>query len=250
MIFSGAGTDGARGCQAIRTAGGTVFVQDPQTAEFDSMPLAAIATGQADAVLSPEDIAAELLKLQGNGQAAANREAPITPEEFDGFFRLLQEKTGSRFNHYKKSVVSRRIKRRMYLHGLPTVKEYLDLVSTSDAEAALLASDLMIGVTSFFRDRVAWKALNLEAVRKIAAENTSASRPRLDPCERHGRRGLFHRHDASAGARPRREKTGCPGLCNGRERPRAGAGARGQVSREHHRGRAAGVRAEVLHVGR
>jgi two-component system CheB/CheR fusion protein len=171
-IFSGAGTDGARGCQAIRSAGGTVFIQDPKTAEFDSMPLAAIATGQADAVLSPEDIAAELLKLQGIGQAAVSRELPITPEEFDAFFRLIREKTGSRFDHYKKNVVSRRIRRRMYLHGLSVVKEYLNMLSTRDPEAALLASDLMIGVTSFFRDRVAWKALNLEVVRKIAAENT------------------------------------------------------------------------------
>jgi two-component system, chemotaxis family, CheB/CheR fusion protein len=171
VIFSGAGTDGARGCQAIRAAGGTVFVQDPQTAAFDSMPLAAIATGQADAMLSPEGIVAELLKLQGIGVPAVLREQPVTPEEYDGFSRMLQEKTGSRFHHYKKSVVSRRIKRRMYLHGLSSVKEYLDLISTSDAEAALLASDLMIGVTSFFRDRVAWKALNLEAVRKITPEN-------------------------------------------------------------------------------
>jgi len=172
VIFSGAGTDGARGCRAVRSAGGTAFVQDPATAQFDSMPLAAISTGQADAVLSPEDIAAELLKLQGIGQAAVSREYPITPEEFDVFFRLLQEKTGSRFNHYKKSVVSRRIRRRMYLHGLSVVKDYLDMLSTNDPEAGHLASDLMIGVTSFFRDRVAWKALNLEAVRKIASENT------------------------------------------------------------------------------
>ncbi len=172
VIFSGAGTDGARGCQAVRAAGGTVYVQDPQTAEFDSMPLAAIATGQPDAVLPPEDIAAELLKLQGLGETAVHRDYPITTEEYGDFFRILQEKTGSRFNHYKKNVVSRRIKRRMYLHGISSVKDYQDLVSASDPEAALLASDLMIGVTSFFRDRVAWKALNLEAVRKIAAENT------------------------------------------------------------------------------
>ncbi|HUI45973.1 MAG TPA: PAS domain S-box protein [Nitrospirota bacterium] len=172
VIFSGAGTDGARGCNAVRAASGTVFVQDPQTAEFDSMPLAAMATGQADAVLSPEDIAAEILKFQGLGEAAVNREYPITPEEFDDFFRLLQEKSDLRFNYYKKSVVGRRISRRMYLQGCSGAKEYLDLLSTNDDEAARLASDFMIGVTSFFRDRVAWKALNREVVRNIAAGNT------------------------------------------------------------------------------
>ena len=172
VILSGAGTDGARGCQAVRSAGGTVFVQDPETAEFNSMPLAAIASGLADAVLSPEQIAGELLKLQRLGDAEANRECAISAEEYDSFFRLLQEKTGGRFNHYKKSVVTRRIRRRMYLQGLSAVKDYLGIISTNDSEAALLAADLMIGVTSFFRDRVAWKALNLEAVRKIAAGNT------------------------------------------------------------------------------
>src|SRR5208337_2978314 len=62
VIFSGAGTDGARGVHAVRTAGGTVFVQDPATAEFSAMPLAALGTGQVDAVLTPEDIAREILK--------------------------------------------------------------------------------------------------------------------------------------------------------------------------------------------
>jgi two-component system CheB/CheR fusion protein len=171
VIFSGVGTDGARGCQAVRTVGGTVFVQEPETAEYNSMPLAAIATGQADEVLSPEDIGRELLKVQGLGTVAASREPDIAPEEFDAFFRFLQEKTASRFNHYKRSVVGRRIRRRMYLHGLSSVTDYLDMISADDAEAAHLASDLMIGVTSFFRDRVAWKALNLEAIRKIADDN-------------------------------------------------------------------------------
>jgi two-component system, chemotaxis family, CheB/CheR fusion protein len=173
LIFSGAGTDGSRGCQAVRSVGGTVFIQDPETAEFNSMPLAAIATGRADAVLAPEDIATELLKIQGIAGAAVGREYTITAEEYDDFFRILQEKIGARFTHYKKSVVSRRIRRRMYLHGFTTIKAYLDLVSADDSEAALLASDLMIGVTSFFRDRLAWRVLNAEAVRKIAAENTS-----------------------------------------------------------------------------
>jgi len=172
VIFSGAGSDGARGCQTVRSASGTVFVQAPQTAEFDSMPLAAIATGQADAVLSPEEIAAEILKFQGLGEAALSHEYPITPNEFEDFFRLLQEKSGLRFNHYKKSVVGRRITRRMSLQGLSVVKDYLDLLSTNDTEAAHLASDFMIGVTSFFRDRVAWKALNREVVRKVAADNS------------------------------------------------------------------------------
>ena len=120
VIFSGAGTDGARGSRAIRDAGGTVFVQDPATAEFSSMPLSVIATGQADAVLSPEDICREILKLQDTGAAAVIQDPVIAPEEYDAFFRILLDKTGGRFNHYKKSVVGRRIRRRMYLQGVST----------------------------------------------------------------------------------------------------------------------------------
>ena len=169
LVFSGAGTDGARGTQAIRDAGGTVFVQDPATAEFPSMPFAAINTGRADRVLPPEEIAREILKLRQAVPPAADTD--ITPAEFETFFRLVHEKTGYRFNHYKKSVILRRVRRRMYLRGVSTVGDYIRLVAEKDSEAASLASDLMIGVTSFFRDRLAWKALRIEVIRKLAAED-------------------------------------------------------------------------------
>ncbi len=174
VIFSGAGTDGARGVQAIRTMGGIVFVQDPATAEFSGMPLAAAGTGQADGLLSPEEIAREIVKLHLTGVAASDRESLLTPQQFETFYRLAGEKTGFNFYHYKKSVVSRRIRRRMYLHGISSVKDYIDIVEKKDAEAAQITSDLMIGVTSFFRDKLAWKALKIEAIRKIAAEDSDS----------------------------------------------------------------------------
>jgi len=171
VVLSGDGTDGARGVRAIRSAGGGVFVQDPATAEFAGMPLAVISTGQADVVLPPEDIAWEILKLQESEASAKSPEDLITPAQFETFYRLIREKTGSRFNHYKKSVVARRIRRRMYLHGVPSLREYAQMITDNDAEAAQLAADLMIGVTAFFRDRVAWRALRIEVVSKLAAEN-------------------------------------------------------------------------------
>lgn len=168
VIFSGAGTDGARGVQAIRNAGGTVFVQDPETAEFPAMPAAAIGTGQADGVLPPDDIAREILKIYGSGTVAAVEDV-ISPEEFNAFYRVIQEKTGLRFEHYKKSVVGRRIRRRMFLRGVSSVADYIKILNDRDAETAALASDLMIGVTSFFRDRLAWKALKTGVIRKLTA---------------------------------------------------------------------------------
>jgi PAS domain S-box-containing protein len=172
VVLSGAGTDGARGIHAVRTAGGCVFVQEPETAEFPGMPLAAIDTGEVDGVYSPEGIVAEILKLRKADEAAASHDAPLTPEEFETFYRLIQERTGHRFVHYKKSVVSRRIRRRMHLCGITSVQDYLALVAGKDSDAKALAYDLMIGVTSFFRDRVAWKALNQDVVRKLAQEDT------------------------------------------------------------------------------
>jgi two-component system CheB/CheR fusion protein len=174
VIFSGAGTDGARGVHAVRTAGGTVFVQDPATAEFSAMPLAALGTGQVDAVLTPEDIAREILKFHTSGMVAPSSDGLIAHEHLEPFFRLIHEKTGYRFNHYKKNVISRRIKRRMYLHGLSSVSAYLEKVSADEGEARSLASDLMIGVTSFFRDRLAWEALHLDVTRKLVAEDETS----------------------------------------------------------------------------
>jgi two-component system CheB/CheR fusion protein len=170
VVLSGAGTDGARGIRSIRTVGGTVLVQDPETAEFPGMPSTAINTGQVDRVFSPEGIAKEIVKMQA-GRTASGAGDLVSQSEFDILYRLVHEKTGNRFNHYKRSVVARRIKRRMYLLGVPSVQAYAKLISGSNSEAALLSSDLMIGVTSFFRDRLAWKALKLDVIRKIVAEN-------------------------------------------------------------------------------
>ncbi len=175
VLLSGAGTDGARGIQAIRALGGMVFVQDPSTAEFAGMPQAAINTGQADNVLPPVDIAREILKICGTDPEIAGKENVIKPDEFEIFYQLLQQKTKGRFNHYKKNVVGRRINRRMQLQGISSVRDYARLVAEKDSEAELLASDLMIGVTSFFRDRAAWKAVTIEVIRKLVAENSDTA---------------------------------------------------------------------------
>jgi len=172
VIFSGAGTDGARGIHEIKNADGTVFVQDPANAEFPGMPLAAIDTGKADGVLKPEEIASEILKL--HGAISISPEGVITGEDFETFYRLIREKTGYHFNHYKQNVINRRIRRRMYLRGVLSVKDYTKMVAENDAEAGALAADFMIGVTSFFRDSLAWKALNLGVIRKLAAEDNDS----------------------------------------------------------------------------
>jgi two-component system, chemotaxis family, CheB/CheR fusion protein len=171
VILSGAGTDGARGVQAVKTQGGTVFVQDPATAEYPDMPLAAINTGQIDGVLPPEDIAREILRFQRSGVAAVSDDRFMNSAQFASLYQIVNERTGSHFNHYKPNVVARRVRRRMHLHGLNSVDDYLRLLAQNEQETDQLASDLLIGVTSFFRDRLAWKALHLEVTRKLVAED-------------------------------------------------------------------------------
>ncbi|MGD1074883.1 MAG: PAS domain S-box protein [Thermodesulfovibrionales bacterium] len=171
VIFSGAGTDGVRGIQAVRTEGGTVFVQDPATAQFPELPQAAINTEKVDSILPPTDIAREIVKLISSGVVTVAPDKLINPSELEPFYLLIREKAGLSFNYYKKTVISRRIRRRMYLHGVASVSEYLDMVANKDGEAALLSSDLMIGVTSFFRDRLAWKALRTGVIGKLLAHD-------------------------------------------------------------------------------
>jgi two-component system CheB/CheR fusion protein len=174
VIFSGAGTDGARGIQMIKTMGGTAFVQQPGTAEFTSMPLAAIATGQADNILPPDEIAREIIKLLENRAVSARPGELLTPAQLEIFYQLLFAGTGIRFNHYKTSVVGRRIRRRMSLRGIQSVADYARYIADSASEANQIALDLMIGITSFFRDRVAWKALTISVVRQLVAEESEA----------------------------------------------------------------------------
>ena len=145
VILSGAGTDGARGVQAVKTQGGTVFVQDPASAEFPDMPLAAINTGRIDGVLTPEDIAREILKFQHSGIAPVADDRFMTPLQFDSLCQMMIERTGNHFDHYKQNVVARRVRRRMHLHGVATVIEYLKLLAGSDEEAGQLASDFSSG---------------------------------------------------------------------------------------------------------
>ena len=106
VIFSGAGSDGVRGIHAVRTEGGTVFVQDPATAQFPELPQAAIRTGKVDSVLPPADIAREIVKLLSSGAVTEAPDKLINPADLEPFYLLIREKTGLTFNHYKKSVVS------------------------------------------------------------------------------------------------------------------------------------------------
>jgi len=179
VILSGAGADGSRGVREVQCKGGAVLVQDPDTAEFAGMPGSAIEAGAIDEVLTPENIARRLVALvetisKRPGAAYLEKQPALT-----SLSDFLREKADFRFDHYKKTVIARRVQRRMSLKGLVRIENYMEYMEKEPAEIDRLAADLMIGVTAFFRDPVAWEALKREVIPALIGNKRSAESIRV-----------------------------------------------------------------------
>ncbi len=164
VILSGTGSDGSRGIREVHDAGGLVLVQKPETAKFDGMPNSAEKTGVVDFLLSPEEMPQVLVnhvRKAGNGKAVLHPQAePIGQEDgMDVLFRLLRGYSGIDFSHYRPTTVLRRTERRLQMHGLLSLPEYIQRLENDPEELTALYRDLLIGVTCFFRDREAFGAL-------------------------------------------------------------------------------------------
>lgn len=169
VILSGMGADGTQGLRAIRQAAGVCFVQTPATAQFDSMPRSAIDAGVADVVAPAEELPAKILAYTGRIQLAFQGDSLAelsqqTAGFLDKVIVLLRSQTGHDFSQYKKSTISRRIERRMSLHQLTRIADYLRYLRENPQESALLLNELLIGVTSFFRDMAVWDQLKTEVI--------------------------------------------------------------------------------------
>ncbi|MEJ2389514.1 MAG: CheR family methyltransferase, partial [Chromatiaceae bacterium] len=174
VILSGTASDGALGLKAIKAEGGITLAQDPASAKYDGMPRSAIATGGVDFILPLEGIAKELARLAGHPsvarEAAARPELP--PEAIDDLskvFLLLRGHTGNDFTYYKQSTVQRRIKRRMLLHKLERLKDYVRFLQQAPGELDALFQDMLINVTGFFRDPETFEALKKTVFPRIMA---------------------------------------------------------------------------------
>ncbi|MBN2672018.1 MAG: chemotaxis protein CheR, partial [Deltaproteobacteria bacterium] len=155
VILSGTGSDGARGIRAIKEAGGIVMVQSEESAKFDGMPKAAIATGVADFVLTPSQLAQRLLDfvLHPNESNIERSERLLSDEgKMAQIFSLLREQTGVDFTHYKPSTIIRRLERRMIICDKTDIEDYVQHLFLHPTEVSVLYKQLLIGVTSFFRD--------------------------------------------------------------------------------------------------
>jgi two-component system, chemotaxis family, CheB/CheR fusion protein len=157
VVLSGTGSDGARGVQRIKETGGITFAQDIASAQFDGMPKSAIETGCVDFVLPPIEIARKLAKISQhpylNSAAWGSGELQPVPEnQLTDVFRVLLAKCPVDFSHYKRSTIQQRIARRVALHHLKGLEDYVDLLREDPAEVQALCRDFLIGVTGFFRD--------------------------------------------------------------------------------------------------
>jgi len=158
IILSGSGSDGTLGLKAIKAEGGITFSQDEASAEYDGMPHSAIAAGFVDAVLAPIDIARELIRIGRHSFVSsapamvAGDPFPNAEQELNKIFVLLRARTGHDFTYYKQPTVKRRIKRRMLLHEIERLPDYVKFLHDQPGETDALFHDMLINVTNFFRD--------------------------------------------------------------------------------------------------
>lgn len=174
VILSGMGMDGTLGLRAIRQAAGACFVQRPDTAQFDSMPRSAIDAGVADVVAPAEELPEKIMAFVGRTLAPTSTPATedVTKEEsgfLDKVIVVLRTHTGHDFSAYKKSTIQRRVERRMGLHQLSKMSDYLRYLRANPPESKLLFSELLIGVTNFFRDPDMWVQLKAEVISALLA---------------------------------------------------------------------------------
>lgn len=169
IIFSGTGSDGTNGIKTIKEHGGIVMVQNPKSAKFDGMPRSVINTGLADFILSPQELAEELLNLAKYHHSTLPRGLPETAdmEILNRIYSILKSVSGIDFTYYKKNTVLRRIERRMVVTKSPTMEEFANLLEQNSAEAELLMKDILIGVTRFFRDSEFFEKLKTTALSKL-----------------------------------------------------------------------------------
>ncbi|MBD3884554.1 PAS domain-containing protein [Phormidium tenue FACHB-886] len=182
VVLSGLDGDGSLGLKAIKAAGGVTFAQCKDTAQFDSMPNTAVATGDVDFVLPPAKIAEELANLSRNPMldhsqlSSLAEELPQPADALATIFALLRSYTGVDFSRYKPNTIDRRIQRRMLLYKLEQLENYAVYLQAHPAEVKALYEEILIHVTSFFRDSEAFDLLK-ERVFPTIAQNKSADVP-------------------------------------------------------------------------
>lgn len=186
IVLSGTGSDGTKGAEALHAAGGFLMVQEPESAKFDGMPRSALATGHAKAILPPEDMPARLMAYLRNEPPAplppiSDEDGPEpTPEEArTHVLRLLLQHSGIDFEEYKPATINRRIERRMQVRHCPSMLSYLKLLEREPGEMVQLRREMLIPVTSFFRDPETFQALAEQVVAPLVSQRETGDTIRV-----------------------------------------------------------------------
>lgn len=171
IILSGTGTDGTLGLRAIQGAGGVTLVQDPATAKYDGMPVSAIQSGSATYVLPVESMPEQLLGVKRSQMAHwGSLQSSGTVGSLNRILIFLRSATGHDFSLYKKRAIIRRIERRMLQHNIDSMEVYARYLKENASEAQMLLKELLINVTSFFRDPEAFAVLRKEILLQLLAD--------------------------------------------------------------------------------
>jgi two-component system CheB/CheR fusion protein len=183
VVLSGMGSDGTLGMQAIKAAGGLTVVQQPDTAQFDMMPKSAIAAGCGDIVAPPAKLPERIMAYVAqvpDPDLSSDEEAQrvLARPHLHSIFKLLQARIRHDFSQYKPSTLHRRIERRMAIHNVATLAHYTDFLRNHPQEIDLLFKELLIGVTSFFRDPAVWEHLAEVALPQLLAGRSANNKLR------------------------------------------------------------------------
>ena len=176
VILSGMGSDGTLGLRAIKEKAGVVLVQDPATAKFDGMPRSAIDSGLADIVAPVDELPAKILAYLKRTPLVHTPEMALedkTESALEKAIILLRAHTGHDFSLYKKNTFYRRIERRMGIHQIDKIASYIRYLQENTQELDLLFKELLIGVTSFFRDSAPWEQLRDSVIPALLANRPS-----------------------------------------------------------------------------
>jgi chemotaxis methyl-accepting protein methylase len=172
VILSGMGSDGTMGCKAIKESSGIILVQEPRSAEFDGMPRSAIEAGPADFVARPEVLPRMIVDFVRRMPRLGKSDPPMEEKmksALDKVIILLRSSTGQDFTLYRRSALFRRVERRMGIHKLANIASYVRYLQENPQEIGILFKELLIGVTSFFRDRLVWEKLGEKALPSLFA---------------------------------------------------------------------------------
>ncbi|MEQ8546815.1 MAG: CheR family methyltransferase [Cyclobacteriaceae bacterium] len=173
IILSGMGSDGSMGLKAIKTRGGYALVQSPSSCKYESMPQSAIKSVPADIVGPPEILAKKLLNIISHDRPSSILTTGLALDEnaIEKIIVQIREQTGNDFSQYKKSTLQRRVERRMNIHQITNINNYVRFINENPSEAEILFKEILIGVTSFFRDPDIWKKLRESIIPTLLNQN-------------------------------------------------------------------------------